>query len=292
MKKLLLLFILLATLYIQTSAQIEITSRSTDKGVVFDAYLEEYGTHTLVLKFTELEGYINAMRNLKVVIESGRNNSIYRLENDAGASTRFRYIYTYYRGKYNSKPDIDYPYLFPAATGKTLGIARFEHINTKLGKADADSILGIVFNYEGADTVCAIRSGQVVKIDHSEKERDDSRGFVYYDKLSQNVVTIEHADGSIARYICITAANILPKEGERIIAGQPIAVFVKEEERNRMGLHLYHLDKDLKNQVIKAQFYTAEGFIQPDFGKRYESVSTKEIIEKELSKKEKKKLNL
>lgn len=292
MKEPLLLFILSAIFVIHASAQVEVTNRYKDKDVIFDANLEEYGTHTLVLKFAELQGYRNPAGEPRAIIKRGHNSSICRLKNDGSNSGRFGYSYTYYRGIYNSKPDMDYPYLFPAATGKTLGIARFEHINTKLGKADADSILGIVFNYEGADTVCAIRSGQVVKIVYSKKERDDSRGFVYYDELSQNVVTVEHADGSIARYVCITATNILPKEGDRIIARQPIAVFVKEEERNRMGLHLYHLDKDLKNQVIKAQFYTADGFIQPDFGKRYESVSTKEIIEKELSKKEKKKLNL
>lgn len=287
-----LIFIIIFTT--QSFAQIEVTTQYRDNDVVFDASSMQYGTYTLVLKFTELRGYRGSIGDSKVIIGQGNNSSIYRLTSEGGNSPYYRYSYTYYRGKYNSKPNLDYPYLLPATTGKSLGIARFENMNYKYGKTDndTDSILGIVFNYRGIDTVCAIRSGQIVEIEYSKKQRSDSeQGFVYYDKLSQNIIMVEHADGSIARYVCISAVNILPKEGDRIIAGQPMAIFTKEDERNRMGLHLFHLDRNLKNQVIHPRFYMEEGFVQPEFGKRYKSASTKEIIEKELSKKEKKKLN-
>jgi hypothetical protein len=291
-KKLFLVLIFIIAFSMQSFAQIEVTTQYRNNDVIFDAYSKQYGIYTLVLNFTELRGYRNSIGgDLKIVIRQGDNNSIYRLTDDGGNSPYYSYSYTYYRGRYNSKPDLDYPYLLPATTGKSLGIARFENIDYEFGKTDTDSILGIVFNYRGIDTARAIRSGQVVEIEYSKKQRSDTeQGFVYYDELSQNIITVEHADGSIARYVCISAANILPKEGDRIIAGQPIAVFTKEEEQNRMGLHLYHLDKNLNNKVIQPKFYTEEGFIQPEFGKRYKSASTKEIMEKELSKKEKKNL--
>lgn len=276
----------------QSFAQIEVTTQYRGRDVIFDANSKKYGTYTLTMKFTELRGYRASMGDIKIVIRQGSNNSIYRLTYEGNSSTYYRYSYTYYRGKYNSKPDINYPYLLPAATSKSLGIARLENIKHNFGKNNTDSILGIVFNYKGIDTVCAIRSGQVVQIDYSQKERTNSdQEFVYYDKSSQNIITVEHADGSIARYVCITAVDLLPKEGDRVIAGQPIAIFKTGEIQNRMGLHLFYLDNELKNKTIFPDYYTEEGLIPLEFGKRYQSASTKEIIEKELTKKEKKKLN-
>ncbi|MFT4221906.1 M23 family metallopeptidase [Dysgonomonas sp.] len=291
--RLLAYLILIIAFSMQSFAQIEVTTQYRGRDVIFDANSKKYGTYTLVLEFTELRGYKSSIGNPKSIIKHGSNSSIYRLTYEGNSSTYYyRYSYTYYRGKYNSKTDINYPYLLPAATGKSLGIAQFENIKHNFGKNNTDSILGIVFNYRKIDTICAIRSGQVVEIKYSTKQRNNSeQGFVYYDKLSQNIITIEHADGSIARYVCISAVSVLPKEGDRIIAGQPIAIFTNEEEQNRMGLHLFYLDKNLKNQVIKPKFYTEEGLIQPEFGKRYKSISTREIIEKELTKKEKKNLN-
>jgi hypothetical protein len=168
----------------------------------------------------------------------------------------------------------------------------FENIEATLGKSVTDKILGVTFDYAGTDTVYAVRSGQVVRIQNSTRDRiKPEAGVVYYDEPSQSVREVEHKDGTIARYVCITPAESLPELGDRVIAGQPIAVFTQKEEIQRVGIHVLRLGKDFEYEVIMPQFYTGSGLVHPEPGKEYTGASTKEIVEKELTKKEKKNLN-
>lgn len=293
-QKLFSLYILSVIFTAQGFAQIKVESRyEANNDAVFDVESDQQGTYTLVLTFTESKGYrLPAGNKVMISVTPGARRSVYRLKYEGDNSPYYRYTYTYYLGRYSAKPNMDYPYILPITAGKSLNITRLEDISIRLGKATTDSILGVVFNYSGIDTVCAMRSGTVVNIWHSQRDKKNPEdGFVYYEGPSVNLITIEHADGSIIRYMCITPVKVLPKEGDRIIAGQPIAVFTKEEGRNRMGIQLYHLTRDLKKKIIIPKFHTEEGLIQLDFGKKYQSIATKEIIEKELTKKEKKNLN-
>jgi len=79
--------------------------------------------------------------------------------------------------------------------------------------------------------------------------------------------------------------------GSRVIAGQPIAVFTQEDSNQRLGIHIFHLEENMKRKVIMPKFYTDSGLMQLEFRKKYVAVSSKEIIEKELTKKEKRKMN-
>jgi len=276
--------------------QIEVTSRIEDNAAIFDAESTMEGSRTLALKFTDLQGYKAPYKNEVItLIRYGFNKSFFKMmQEESSRYSSYKYSYTYYFGKYGAKPDMDYPYLLPATTGKSVGITQFENMNYrfKLGEeAATDSILGIVFNYEGLDTIRAMRTGVVVEVALSQQDRKSpAQGVVYYDKFSQNIVTVEHADGSVVRYICLTPVNVLSKPGDRLLAGQPIAVFTKNEESPRMGINLFYLTNDLKYKTIIPKFYTEDGLLQLMPEKKYQCVSTKEIIEKELTKKEKKNL--
>jgi len=291
-------FLILSVMFsIRGFAQrIDVTSRIEDNAAIFDAESNMEGSRTLVLNFTDLRGYQALFKNeLITLIKRGLNRSFFKMVKEEGNNyPSYRYTYTYYLGRYDAKPNMDYPYLLPAATGKILNISQFENMNYrfKLGEeAATDSMIGVVFNYSGMDTIRAMRSGQVVEVELSQQERKSpAQGAVYYDKLSQNTVTVEHADGSIVRYICITPVIVLSKPGDRLLAGQPIAIFTKDEEYQRMGINLFYLTNDLKYKTIIPKFYTEEGLLQLSAGKKYQSVSSKEILEKELTKKEKKNL--
>lgn len=260
---------------------IKVTSHAEGNNIVFDAESDKQCFYTLVLKFNNLQGYQSFQGSEATIsIKPGFNGAIYKLKRDVNdKSPRFRYSYTYHPGKYDAKPVMNYPYILPATVGKELSTAKYIGTN----------ISGIVFEYNGLDTICAIRSGHII---HMQNNQLDEKGFIYHSEYTKNTITVEHADGSFARYLCITPVRCLLEEGERIVAGQPIAVFTKEEDSQSMGIHIFHLAKDLKYKSITPQFYTTEGLSQLNFEKKYRSTSTKEIIEKELTKKEKKLLNL
>lgn len=111
-----------------------------------------------------------------------------------------------------------------------------------------------------------------------------------YDRSSRNIITIEHGDGTIVRYTCITSAQTLVKLGDRIIAGQPLAVLGQEKDFPQIGISISYLTKELKHKIIMPMFYTEKGLSELNFDEEYHSTSTRDIIEKELTKKEKKNL--
>lgn len=288
-----ILFSIFAVSYIvQGFAQIRVTPYTRGNDVIFDAESEMYGSHTLVLKFS-LQGYRYPAGGEAIIpVQRGHNSSVYKLMGEESSSRSYNYKYRYYRGRYNCRPKLDYPYLLPVATGKELGVTRLNNLDELFGKADVDSILGLSFYYEGLDTIRAIRSGQVVQVDYKKQGSKEAKGSLVYNRGSSDIVFVEHDDGTIVRYICITATDVLVEPGDRIIVGQPLAVFTKEGERQGLGIHLYYLGKDFSNKRIIPKFYTEQGLSELNFKQRYKSVSTKEILEKELTKKEKKKLGL
>lgn len=298
MKRKLLLYCFISILFMTQgfSQEVEVTSRYEGRNVVFDATFNGSGSYTLVLSFKELHGY-KSLSGRKAIINitppfSG--NSIYKLtEIDGSRASSYRYSYQYFQGKYNVKPDLDFPYLFPVKLGENVRIFQMENLDVTLGKSVTDKILGVTFSYTGVDTIHAIRSGQVVRVEKSTRERiKPEAGVVYYDKPSRSFIEVEHKDGTIVRYVCFTSAESLPEEGERIIAGQPLAVFVKEESDRRIGVSLFYLGKEMEYKIIIPKFYTSNGLVSLEFGKEYTGTSTEEIIEKELTKSEKKKRGL
>lgn len=292
-----LLYILLFILFSVSgfSQEVNLISRYEDNNVIFDATLNDYGTYTLVMSFTDLRGFKSTYGHQAIInLTSPSSHSIYKLIRIEGQSNPYySYSYTYYRGKYNAKPDVDFPYLLPVKAKKRVGVSLFENIEAKLGKSVNDKILGATFRYTGIDTVYAIRSGQVVHIENSKRDEiKPEGGVVYYDKSSRTVLEVEHKDGTIARYVCITSGKSLLEPGDRIIAGQPVAFFTQDNDNQRMGIYIFHLGKDLKYKVFIPKFYTNNGLITLEYGREYIGAFTKEIVEKELTKKEKKSLNL
>lgn len=290
-QKFVLYLIFSAITTVQILAQVNVTFYNENGDVFFDVDSDKKGSQTLVLRFSELYGYQESHRSEVIIpINSGLNRAVYKLTKRREEPSSFRYSYTCRRGKYNAKPDKDYPYILPAKAGTLLSISKFENMKYRLGKSDIDSIIGIAFNYKGLDTICAMRSGEVIEIKHNEEDSKNPKADIVYDKSSRNIVMVEHADGSIVRYVCITPVNVLIEEGERIIAGQPIAVFKEDVNRQRMGIHLFHLTREVKNEIIIPKFFTEEGITLLNSGKQYQSISTNELLEKELTKKEKKKI--
>lgn len=101
---------------------------------------------------------------------------------------------------------------------------------------------------------------------------------------------VEHKDGTMVHYVCITDGVNLLNLGDRVIAGQPIAVFETKDDLNRLGIKLHYLSRDLTYIHILPNFYTDEGMIELEYNAKYRSCVDRDLLIRELTKKEKKKL--
>lgn len=282
---------------VQSYAQnqkVRVTTQNVNGNIVFDASVDGLGSHTLVLEFTELQGYDSPHGNIKFInLTSKSNSAIYTLKkNESSSSYSYRYTYRYNLGSIKNKQDEKYPYLLPGKEGDELRTSKVRNIEHRLGKAHSDSVLGVSFVYQNEiDTVFAMRSGYVVDVVDSERKRKTvNDAYLTYDKPSQNVTIVEHKDGTLAYYTCVTDGVNLLKPGDRVVAGQPIAVLKRAQEANRLVVKICYLGQDLKHVHIRPYFYTDMGVKQLEYNEKYKSCINQDLIVKELSKKEKKKM--
>jgi len=178
----------------------------------------------------------------------------------------------------------DYPYLLPVKQGqivKAFGI----------GSNVENEPRSISFKYIDTDTIYAIRSGKIINDGNKEGHSYTMEGDkLIKEKTKDCQILVKQKDDTYLHYICIPEAKSLVKKGDRLIAGQPIAVFSKKTDMNSVGFYLFKLNNNQRKTLVP-KFYTEEGVINVEIGKHYTGITPPEIISKELSKKEKKKLN-
>lgn len=106
------------------------------------------------------------------------------------------------------------PYVLPYPAGSTYFVSQ---ANCSNGGHQGPYRHAYDFDMPIGTTVTAARSGVVVDI--RMKFRDGQNG-----KSESNWVKIRHADGTYAAYAHLTANGALVSVGERVVAGQPVAL--------------------------------------------------------------------
>ena len=301
-KRILLLIMLCASSMAPVFSQIEITTENKNDKILIKARSLSNATQTIQLKLILPIQVISSCGNSTVVfsIEKWATMTVCTLIPSKEASfISYNYSSTYTMGRYNTKPAKEKLYLLPATQDAKLhvlgNVASLTQFIKNIGQENAtDSIIGINFKYSPADTICAVRSGWVVKIDEPQQQRPQDIEFLF-DRPSTYSFTIEHKDGTLASYACNANVFSLVKLGDRVIAGQPIAVFSDEEDYSLMRFSIYYLttlkDDKFQHAYLLPQFYTSnDGFVTLEGGRDYEAASTKYLIEIELTKQEKRKL--
>lgn len=194
-----------------------------------------------------------------------------------------------------SKADTLFPYLMPVKAGNPVPTSGSYHIGDVVGKK-SNNYYAIGFSYPLDDTVLAARAGTIIYTSLAETEKGEQELF---NSKSRASIQIEHEDGTLARYNFIHPIKVLIESGDFVIPGQPIAVFSGGLNSNTLLFSVSYLDMKFKDdngshyKTVRPKFYTeskqAELLIP---GKTYTSTHTYEIITKELSNKQKKKLGL
>ena len=115
--KLLFLIFCFTFITIEVVAQYAVTVRTEqdEQGdILFSAETEELGSYTLALNLSEVKGYKSfSGSNSRFMLSSGSSYAFFRLKKEDRGPYSYRYRYRYYLGRYDAKPELDYPYILP-----------------------------------------------------------------------------------------------------------------------------------------------------------------------------------
>ncbi len=295
-----LLIALCASAIASTQPEIKVYYQSDyHKGYNILADNGSFLNYTVELTFSDLAGYKSSRgERFRITIPPKSVGfeicALRNIENEQHHN--FRYSHTTYSGIHIPRPDTTFTYLIPAIAGHEVTAFHVNYFGEVVGK-DKPGFYAAGFRYRLGDTICAARAGTVCKVfDHADKR---SRGEIYGSQ-TRNYITVEQPDGTLAHYSMLSPVKLLVEEGDKIIPGQPIAVISAEDFNYPLILTVSHLnlnnlpdEQGSFHSTVHTIFCTEQNPSVALADKQlYKAVHPVEIITKELSKKEIKKLGL
>lgn len=269
------------------------------KGLRLMAEKTQPGTYTCTVTFTNIIGYrcAEGSDNFTTSVSMMGNQQIGTITQMENATNfMLSYGYTVYQGKSISKVDSLYPYLLPKTVGSSIKTSGTYFIGDLFGKSN-NEFYSMGFQYVLGDTICATRAGIVCEAtDHAEARKENE----VFSTKTRNNIYLEHADGTIARYNILNAIKLLVQIGDKVIPGQPLAIFDKKEKDYTMLYDVFYLNlkskttSETKYFTVKPRFVFTSNNI--DLASAYsvytDIIHPSELITKELSNREIKKLGL
>jgi len=136
---------------------------------------------------------------------------------DPSKPWRWRYHFHWTRGRMYVQHDSRTHYRLPFVRGQTYRVS--QGYNGRLTHQGQDQY-AVDFAMPEGTVVCAAREGIVVDLKESSKTGGQDEKY----KDECNYVSIAHADGTIGEYHHLKYDGVLVEIGERVTAGQPIAL--------------------------------------------------------------------
>jgi len=284
------------------------SERNADKTYSIYADSKAFADYTVKLTFSTLTGYSTTMTpgNFRTV-GTGRT-LLTRLTpvNNSYGSHSFNYSYRYFPGRpFTRVPDTNFVYLMPSTPGNSLRIAKVGSIEERLGQKRTEEFHAAGFIYKMGDTICASRGGIVYVATDDDKE-GEKKDQTYSDK--RNKISIEQRDGTLCHYAILAPIQLLVTPGDRVVPGQPLAIFNKESDKYHVFMSVTYLDEKRLSEdrtepgaarpptfyiEVPMQFFRGENNKESlQVHSTYVVAHPKEVIGAEMSKKERKKLGL
>jgi murein DD-endopeptidase MepM/ murein hydrolase activator NlpD len=136
---------------------------------------------------------------------------------DPSKPWRWRYDLRWAKGNMHARHDDGTWYRLPFEKGRTYRVS--QGYNGRWTHRGQDRY-AVDFAMPEGTTVCAAREGVVVDLRESSKTGGPDKKY----KDESNYVSIAHADGTIGEYHHLKYEGVLVQIGERVTAGQPIAL--------------------------------------------------------------------
>jgi hypothetical protein len=302
-KNYLMTFLMVLGMYPELFAQVQditITSTvNTDQSI--DLYYEKKqpGSYYLSVEFSNVTNC--STTNYKTVISnySGRLVKLTPIDKNRGVNYSFQYYYII--GKPNPKIDADFQYVLPFKNGKKNKINEATNVEEiYFGSEKPKNWKNYIVNSESPDTIYCMRKGIVVQL--VNKYDANSSSEMHYTS-NRNSVTIEHADGTFAKYDGFEKNSIPVKLGQTVYPQAQLGIMEGFNNNYRASFSIYFLfdenfkfkqKQTLKNykseyEYVTPYFVTQEGILKVESGKEYTSMYNETVMFQELTSSEKKK---
>jgi murein DD-endopeptidase MepM/ murein hydrolase activator NlpD len=184
---------------------------------------------------------------------------------DPGKPWRGRYHFRWTKGDLHARHEEQTRYRLPFRKGESYRVS--QGYNGRWTHQGQDRY-AVDFALPEGTTVCAARAGVVVDLRESSKV--GGRDQKYRDEC--NYVSIAHADGTLGEYHHLQYDGVLVEMGERVAAGQAIALSGNTGYSTFPHLHfgVYSALDGSHRQSHRVTFVTREGIIaEPLAGKTY-----------------------
>ena len=267
MKNLIIFILLIQFLESNAQQKIEINYvENQDNSVSFNYKKNVSGSYLVVLDFSNLSNTREQRRINKIV--QNKSGSILKLkpinkENRIG----FNYKYIYYKGNINSKINKEYSYILPFKKGEKVVPRELYSLENKyLNEKTPKGWKSYSFTFNEPKKVMAIRKGRVIEVKDIYTP-DNNLEISYYSQ--QNLISIEHKDGSVATYKGFEKSKILVNEGETVYPQTILGEITKFDKRNIYRLYLslysYTTKKNISLSTIKSSDDYEITYLTPKF---------------------------
>jgi murein DD-endopeptidase MepM/ murein hydrolase activator NlpD len=182
---------------------------------------------------------------------------------DPAAGFAYRFRYRYMPGDVHARPDPAARYRLPFPDGKRFAIA--QAFGGKASHQDVQNFYAVDIELPEGTPVLAARDGVVMTVDN------DFFGagldLKQYGERANNV-RIVHADGSMAVYAHLQLESVRVQVGDRVRAGQPLALSGDTGYTNGPHLHFcVQRNDDMELRSIPFEFTDpAHGAFTPEAG--------------------------
>jgi hypothetical protein len=309
-----LILLLLITTQIKAQPPVLLSmDRSSNGTYSIIAENKTFSTYTVRLNLSGVIGYDASVSSETLIPVNPGRSEIAKLKPSSTmpGNTSLRYSYTSYKGEPLRKtPDTTFTYLLPSTEKQIITGVQVNSLSQTLkmesegnffaGNAPPRDFSSVGFLYKKGDTITACRAGTITEAT-GDKAGDKQQQIFTVDR---NKIVVEHKDGTYANYSLLSSVQLLVQPGDKVIPGQPLAIFVADEGKYTVLLHVNYLDEKKARSGtvgegktvspyanVPMMFFTGEKNESILSGKKYQAVYAKEIILKELDKRQKKSLN-
>jgi hypothetical protein len=293
--KRLLLFSLLALLQFQASSQIKLSSeRDRDSNILIYAENSDIIPYTVAIEFKNLSNLLPSGGMTTFAVAGPGRTQVAKLkkENPNQSADNYNYTYRYQKGNIRAKSKEDVPYLVPVSQGVNVRVLPMTNIeNTIRNEIVNEGYVGMSFRFDSPTTICAPRKGIVSAIKIDEEVEGQSLSYSALD----NYIEIYHEDGTFSRIMVLKAGSAKVNLGDWVYPGDPIAE--SAGEKYNTGPHvrmvqrrLVRKEDELNLENVEIKLYDQErGAIPITEGTNIHVTHPEELVQKEMSKREKKK---
>ena len=308
MKKLLIFLFFISSCHFFTYAQrtkvihdIELKGEWPHSSKEFEIHAKKntIGSYSVLIRFNSFENTSGVNNpSLLVVNNSGNILSLKPMDENKHANCSYRYYYI--RGYQSRRLDSSFVYRLPFSESKTsvMAISLYNIDNLYFNGKSGANWCSWQFKLNKNDTVYAMRKGMVVDVD-DKHDPLDVNGVSFNTKY--NSLTVEHVDGTLCRYHVIEKSSMMVSLGDMVFPGTPLAkAGVFDNSNNyqvRVDIHYPEVDRNISNPEVSPFrhvyynpcFMTHQGVKKLKHGDEVIAVMTKDLLQKEMTKREIKK---